>query len=189
MSGARTVAWNGLRLLTMALVLTVLALAGGCSDESNELRLWMDQVRSSARPVQEPIAEPKRFEPFRYDRVGQTDPFAQTRLGGLSLEAPEAVKGGGLRPDTTRRREVLEEYPLDAIRMVGHLSNDRQSFALLQIGDMVHRARVGNHMGQDFGLITRVSESEVQLRELVQDASGEWVHRETILHLQEGGGK
>lgn len=189
MSGTRAGAGSGPGLLAMALFLTVLAFVGGCSDESNELRLWMDQVRSSTRPVQETIAEPKRFDPFRYDRAGQSDPFAPTRLGGLSLEVPEATKGGGLRPDTMRRREILEDYPLDAIRMVGHLSNDRQSFALLQIGDLVHKARVGNHAGQDFGLITRISESEVRLRELVQDASGDWVHRETILHLQQGGGK
>ncbi|MFP5405716.1 MAG: pilus assembly protein PilP [Gammaproteobacteria bacterium] len=174
------------RSIAACSVLGMLVLLAGCGDESGELRGWMDEVRASVAPVPESIAEPKRFEPFRYGRVGQADPFAQSRLGGLPIEAPEAAKGGGLRPETHRPREVLEGYPLDAIRMVGHLSNGRQSFALLQVDNTVHQARVGNHAGQDFGLITKVSESEVRLRELVQDASGDWVHRETVLQLQEG---
>ncbi len=177
------------RALGAGLTLVALCLVAACSEDSDELRSWMDEVRASAQPVRDTIAEPKRFEPFRYDRAGQADPFAPTRLGGLPLEAPQAAKSGLLRPDTARPREALEAYPLDAIRMVGHLSNGRQSFALLQVDSMVHQARVGNHAGQDFGLITKVSESEVRLRELVQDAAGDWVHRETTLRLQEGEGK
>jgi type IV pilus assembly protein PilP len=90
-----------------------------------------------------------------------------------------------LSPDTRRVRETLEQHPLDALRMVGHLSNGRQSFALLQVDGVVHQARVGNHAGQDFGVITHVDEKEVRLRELVQDAAGEWVHREARLRLYE----
>ena len=70
--------------------------------------------------------------------------------------------------------------------MVGHLANGQSNFALLQVDDMVHQARVGQHAGQDFGVITRIDESEVRLRELVQDAAGDWVQRETTLRLQEG---
>jgi type IV pilus assembly protein PilP len=147
----------------------------------------MDQVRATTQPVRESIAEPKRFEPFRYDRGGEADPFAQTRLAGLALEAmPEAVRPRSkLQPDTSRPREALEGYPLDAIRMVGHMSNGRQSFALLQADRIVHQAEVGNHAGQNYGVITRVDENEVRLRELVQDAAGEWVQRETSLRLHE----
>lgn len=73
--------------------------------------------------------------------------------------------------------------------MVGHLSNGRQAFALLQVETMVYQARVGSYAGQNFGMITKVSENEVKLKELVQDAAGDWVERETALRLQEGGKK
>ena len=76
--------------------------------------------------------------------------------------------------------------PLDAIRMVGHMSNGQNSFALLQVDSTVYQARVGNYAGQNFGKITRVTESEVQLKELVQDAGGDWTERQTALQLQEG---
>ena len=146
----------------------------------------MESVRATTPPVRETISEPKRFEPFRYDRAGESDPFARTRLAGFSQEV-QARSGGMLQPDLNRPREILESYPLDAIRMVGHMANGRQNFALLQVDTTVHQARVGNHAGQNFGVITRVAEREVKLRELVQDAAGDWVHRETTLQLQEGG--
>lgn len=177
------------RMIAGAFALAVLSLAAGCGDESDELRAWMDEVRATRQPQRETIAEPKRFEPFRYDRAGQSDPFAQARLGGLPAEAPEVSRTARLHPDTSRPREALEAWPLDAIRMVGHLSSGQRSFALLQVQDTVYQARVGNHAGQDFGVITKVSDTEVRLRELVQDAAGEWVHRETTLRLHEGEAK
>ena len=92
----------------------------------------------------------------------------------------------GVVPDVNRRRESLESYPLEQIKMVGHLSNGKQNFALLQVESLVYQAKVGNFAGQNFGVITRVSESEIKLKEMVQDAAGEWVERETALRLQEG---
>jgi type IV pilus assembly protein PilP len=165
---------------------SVLLLAG-CGDDRNELREWMDGVRASTHAVRETIAEPRPFEPFRYERSGEADPFAPTRLVGLVFDqAPaDARARSGLSPDTERMREPLEQHPLDALRMVGHLSNGRQSFALLQVAGVVHQVRVGNHAGQNSGVITHVDEKEVRLRELVQDAGGEWVHREARLRLHE----
>lgn len=164
-------------------------LLAGCEQDRSDLQGWMDRVRADTRPIRETIAEPKQFEPFRYDRAGDVDPFTRSRLAGLPPE-DAGVAGGNarkLKPDMQRPRELLESYPLDTIRMVGHLSNGRQSFALLQVDGIVHQARVGNYAGQNHGVITQVTETEVRLRELVQDAAGDWVHRETTLALQEGG--
>ena len=69
--------------------------------------------------------------------------------------------------------------------MVGHMSNNNASFALLQVENMVYQARVGNYAGQNFGKIVRVSEGEVVLKEMVQDAAGDWNERDTALRLQE----
>ena len=163
------------------------ALLAGCGDDRAELRSWMDQVRANTQPVRESIAEPKKFDPFRYERAGETHPFERTRLAGLQADEARRGKGSLPGPDESRPRELLESFPLDAIRMVGHMSNGSQNFALLQVDNTGHQARVGNHAGQNHGVITRVVENEVRLRELVQDAAGDWVHRETTLQLQEGG--
>ena len=171
------------RLMMMAAALAL----SGCANDQSELRAWMEQVRASTPPVQERIEEPKRFEPFRYDNVAQVDPFSLEKMA-VVLESSHKP-GGGLKPDLNRRREVLESYPLDTIRMVGRLASGRQNHALLQVDRIVYQARVGNYAGQNFGVITRISDDEVLLRELVQDAAGDWVHRESKLQLQEGGSK
>jgi len=164
-----------------AAVVVGAGLLAGCSDEQQEIRAWMQQQRAGMPTIKETIPPPKPFEPFRYENTGQVDPFAQSRLVAKGGAAP----GAGIQPDLTRRREVLEGFPLDAIRMVGHMSNGRSNFALLQVDSTVFQARVGNYAGQNYGMITRVTESEVRLKELVQDAAGDWTERETALQLQE----
>lgn len=176
------------RPIAALVALATATLLGGCGDDRAELQGWMDGVRATAQPMKVTVEEPKRFEPFRYQREGDSDPFAQTRLSGFALEALAQAQPqrSGLQPDLRRPREVLEGFPLDSIRMVGHLANGQHNYALLQVENMVHQAKVGQHAGQDFGVITRIAESEVQLKELVQDAAGDWVQRETTLRLQEG---
>ena len=162
----------------------VVAAAAGCSADESELRNWMDQVRRVTQPIRDSIPEPKRFMPFRYDNAGQVDPFTASKLASTLEQAVQRNKTGP-RPDLERRREVLENYPLEAIRMVGHLADKRHNTALLQVDTMVYQARVGMYAGQNFGRIVKISESEVMLKELVQDAAGEWTERETALRLQE----
>lgn len=148
----------------------------------------MEQVRSTTQPIRDTIAEPKRFEPFRYDDVALIDPFSPGKLQAAYDRLVQRAKGG-ITPDLNRRREPLESYALESIQMVGHLSNGKQNFALLQVQSLIYQAKVGTYAGQNFGLITKVSENEVKLKELVQDAAGEWVERETALQLQEGSKK
>ena len=164
-----------------AILLACGALLGGCSDEQQEIRSWMQAQRTTIPVVKQKITAPKQHEPFRYDKAGQSDPFAQSRLAGKSGATP----AGGVQPDMARLREALEGFPLDTIRMVGHMSNGQKNFALLQVDNTVYQARVGNYAGQNFGKITRVTDSEVQLKELVRDAAGDWTERETALRLQE----
>ncbi len=166
---------------TMALAVVATAALAGCGDDTQEIRSWMQEQRAKVPPMKTNIAPPKQFEPFRYDATG-VDPFAPTRL---SLKGLAEGPASGPKPDLQRRREALEQFPLESIRMVGHLRNANSSFAVLQAENMVFQARVGNYAGQNFGRITRVSESEVVLKELVQDAAGDWVERSTSLRLQE----
>jgi type IV pilus assembly protein PilP len=90
-----------------------------------------------------------------------------------------------VRPDLERRRETLEGFSLDQIKMVGTMRQNNANVALLETGRATHMVRVGNFVGQNFGLVTRISESEVQIKEIVQDAAGEWVERPAKLELQE----
>jgi len=164
-------------------------LLAGCAEDQAELREWMQSVRAGVKPVRQTIEEPRRFEPYRYDNEGQVDPFSIAKLGGAAGATEPDAPRGGLKPDTHRPREALEAYPLDAIRMVGHLANRKGNYALLQAESLVYQARVGNYAGQNFGMITRISDTEVRLKELVQDAVGDWVERETTLQIQDGSGQ
>ncbi len=170
------------RLLMCVILLVGLA---ACGSDKNELIAWMTEVRNSTPPIKESIPEPKRFEPFRYENLAQVEPFSTRKLQA-AFDKLQSRSKNGVTPDINRRRESLESYPLEQIKMVGHLSDRKSNFALLQVESLVYQAKVGNYAGQNFGVITKVSESEVKLKELVQDASGEWVERETALRLQEG---
>ncbi len=165
-----------------ALVLLSFTLSG-CTNDQSDLVGWMKRERELAPKPRPKVAEPKKFEPFRYDHVGVGDPFASAKL--LAALERASPKSGGITPDTKRAREELEGYPLDSLRLVGHLQSGKNAIALVQSVAGVHKVKVGNYLGQNFGLITRVSETEVKVKELVQDAAGEWGEREVVLQLQD----
>lgn len=163
------------------LAVLVLAIAG-CETDRTELRTWMEQTRSTTPPIKEKIAEPKSFEPFRYQASGEIDPFSVAKLRVGTVDVARA--SNGLRPDLQRRREPLEAYPLDSLKMVGNLAQHGTTVALLQAEAVLFQVRVGNYIGQNFGRVLRVSEEEIAVREIVQDAAGDWIERDTALRLQ-----
>ena len=164
-------------------LLAALLLLGGCDANQDELRAWMEQVRKTTPPSAQKVDEPRHFEPFRYDDATLPDPFSLAKMNAM-MERAGVVKGG-LAPDLRRTREALESFGLDQVKLVGHLRRAGKETALVQVEKLVYQVRVGNHIGQDYGRVTRISENEVTLKELVQDASGAWVGRETVLQLQE----
>ena len=167
-----------------ALVASVLLV--GCDSNIAEIDVWMEEVRATTPPVRTTLEEPKRFSPFYYDLVEELPPFSPIKLA--ALQDPMQVRAkGGLAPDVNRRREVLENFPLEQIQMVGFMRSSRYNTALLQVENTIYQARIGNYAGQNYGVVTNIGETEVALRELVQDATGDWVERETVLKLQEKG--
>jgi type IV pilus assembly protein PilP len=164
--------------------MAAMAALAGCDGDQQALQVWMDETRRNTPPVHEIIAEPKRFEPFRYQAATQVDPFSTAKLQG-AIEKLAARNLSGLKPDTARRREPLETFPLESVKLVGNLQQGKVNVALVEVEKLVYQARVGNYIGQNFGKVTRISETEVNLKELVQDAVGDWVERETSLRLQE----
>lgn len=165
-----------------ALVASVLLV--GCDSNIGEIDVWMEQVRATTPPARTRLEEPKRFSPFYYDLVEELPPFSPIKLA--ALQDPMQVRAkGGLAPDVNRRREVLENFPLEQVKMVGFMRSSRYNSVLLQVESTIYQARIGNYAGQNFGVVTAIGETEVALRELVQDATGDWVERETVLKLQE----
>jgi type IV pilus assembly protein PilP len=171
-----------MRRKKLSAVVIFSALLAGCgSDGMDDLREFVKNAHVDRKPKVEPLPEVKTQETFIYAANNLIDPFA-----AYNLKPNRSKNAGGPRPDTNRRKEPLEDYPLDALKMVGTLSRGKQSWAVIQAPDgTVHRAKVGNHLGQNFGMITKIAESKVDIIELVQGALGDWVEREANLALAE----
>jgi type IV pilus assembly protein PilP len=158
------------------------AMLAGCSDgDVAEVRQWMAQTEKQTAVSVKPLSEPKTFIPFAYTHTDVVDPFSQDKL---LVELAQA--GGANRPDQERAKEPLEYFPLDTVRMVGAIRKGGVNYALLQIDRSVYQVRVGQRIGQNYGVVTSVSETAVEVRETVQDATGDWVERMTKLELLEG---
>lgn len=160
------------------------ALLAGCGEgDVREVRDWMDQVQRDTRPSVKPLVEPKDFIPYAYNARDAVDPFDQNKLLG-ELARTAAVSPNRNQPDLQRPRELLETFPLDTMQMVGSMRKAGAGYALLQIDRAVYQVRVGQRIGQNFGVVTQVGDDAVDIREVVQDAAGDWVERMARLELQ-----
>ena len=158
----------------------------GCAADMDELRQWMEQQRKEAKPSVTPLLPPKKFLPQPYEAGAGVDPFSTQKLS-VAIRQEAAQPNSLLTAEFNRRKEPLEAYPLDSMAMVGSLTRDNRRYALLRVDNLLYQVKVGDHLGQNFGLITKVSETEITLREIVQDAAGEYVERMSTLQLQEKG--
>jgi type IV pilus assembly protein PilP len=166
-----------------AFVAAALLLAGCGDSDVKEVRDWMDQVKQETRPAVKPLSEPKDFIPYAYGAKEAVDPFSQDKLLSQLVKAAETAPDPN-KPDMQRPRELLEGYPLDTMHMVGTMQKAGVSYALVQIDRAVYQVRAGQHIGQNFGIVTRVGDEAINIREVVQDAAGEWVERLAKLELQ-----
>jgi type IV pilus assembly protein PilP len=170
-----------MKRLLIPIAVTVL---GGCSSELDDLKQFVrDSEKGLPRRI-EPLPAVKPFEPFTYEGFDLPDPFKPRKLS-----APKEGAGGGVAPDLNRRKEPLESFPLEQLKMVGTLSQGKDTFALVRADKTLYRVKKGNYMGQNFGLITEVTESGIKLKEIVQDSAGDWAERQSELPLLEEAGK
>jgi type IV pilus assembly protein PilP len=170
-----------LHLSAAALAIVVLA---GCSGEQEELQQWMKQQQLEVKPSVEPLSPPKKFNPQPYAANGSLEPFSQQKLT-VALKKEASQPNSVLAAEFNRRREPLEAYPLDSMSMVGSVVKNGRSYALLRVDNLLYQVKTGDYMGQNYGKIVRISETEISLREIVQDAAGEWIERPSALQLQE----
>lgn len=170
------------RLVLIMTALAGLALTACSSEEHQDIKQWMNEVAKDMRGRVPPLPEIKPFPIVSYDAAELMDPFNPAKIE--PDKKPESG-GGGVKPDFNRFREPLESYALDSLRMIGLIQKGRMINAIIMADKKVYVAKIGNYMGQNFGIITDITQSEVQLREQVQDASGDWVERTSSLQLQE----
>lgn len=169
-----------------ASVLVFFALAGCFGSEQDDLQGWMATQRAQVKPTIPAISEPKKFTPESYSEVAALEPFDVQKLTrALRRDSSQPTTSGLIGPELARRKESLESFPLDAMAMVGSMNRNGQAVALVTVDKLLYQVRLGNHLGLNYGRITRISETELALREIVQDAAGEWIERVATLQLQE----
>jgi type IV pilus assembly protein PilP len=172
---------SALRLVATALAVAALA---GCGAEQEELQQWMEQQRREAKPNVEPLSAPKKFTPQTYNALTGVEPFSMQKLT-VALKQETRQPNSLLAAEINRRKEPLEAYPLDSMVMVGSVVKSGRPYALLKVDNLLYQVKAGDYLGQNYGKITRISETDIALREIVQDAAGEWIERSGALQLQE----
>lgn len=164
-------------------------LVGCIGAEHEDLHEWLGTQKSMAKPRVQPLKEPSVFLPQAYEASTEMDPFNMLKLTQVLRRETEknTANTALLTAEQNRRKEELESYPLDSMTMVGSLKKGNQRIALLRVNQLIYQVGAGNYLGQNYGRIVQIEENSIKLREVVQDAAGDWVERMATLDLQEGG--
>ena len=170
---------NGIRYSRMIGIVLLASVLAACGGAQGDLEKWIAEVKARPAPPLDPLPVMQQFETFEYAAQGLRDPFSDAWINQEG--------GNALRPDPDRRKEPLEAFPLDAMSMVGSVNRKGAPYALLKVDDLLYQVKVGDYLGQNYGKILAITETDITLREIVQDAAGEWIERPTTLQLQEGG--
>jgi type IV pilus assembly protein PilP len=161
-------------------VAMVAATLSACSGPDDDLRAYIDEVKARPGGRIDPLPPIEPAPTFVYQPGTRRSPFIPDAPQRRLSNDPNAVEG----PDQNRPREFLEQFPLDTLRMVGTLADRRASFGLVQTTDgLVHRVAVGNHMGQNYGRIISITDSEIQLVEIISDGLGGYLERPAAIGL------
>jgi type IV pilus assembly protein PilP len=166
----------------LGLVTLVLLLAACGQREFGDIKQWMDESTKNLRGKVEPLPEVKPYQPVIYNAFDLVDPFNRVKLE----VAKKGGGGGALAPNLNRPKESLEAYDLEKLKMVGTLEQNKVINALIRSPDgNLYRVKLGSYMGQNFGMVTAITEREVTLKEIVEDSGGDWVERTSTLSLDE----
>ncbi len=170
--------------LSRFIVLVSILMLAACGEiEQNELEEWMQEQRKLTPSTIASVTAPKVFVSASYEAFAADDPFDELKLKRVLDRLRVGTNSSAMKPDLSRKRDVLESYPLDAIKMVGFMMQKSKPTAILSASGVLFNAVLGEYIGQDFGKIVGITEQEVSFKELVQDASGVWVKRDSKLPL------
>jgi len=169
--------YNSLNFILIGVFACLLAACNG--DKGDDLDKFMATAANDMGKGVEPLPEVLPYTPLQYNADGiLTDPFRARKAAG---------KSGVLQPNTNRPKEALEAYPLESLKYVGSMSKNNLSYALIKTPDnTIQQVKVGNYIGPNFGLVTKISESDIAIKEIIQDdLTGDWVERTASINLQE----
>ena len=169
---------NSQRNFVLVAVLGSLLIACS-SDEGDDLDKFMATAANDMSKSVEPLPEVLPYSPLQYNADGTlSDPFKARKA---------ANKAGALQPNTNRPKEALEAYPLESLKYVGSMSKNKLSYALIKTPDnTIQQVKRGNYIGPNYGLITQINESDIVIKEIIQDdLTGDWVERNASINLQE----
>lgn len=164
------------------------ALAGCDSGEFSDLKAELATLTKDVRGKVDPLPVVKPYEPVAYGAFDQPDPFGPAKIQ-LATKSGSPAASSALAPDLNRPKEPLEAFPLESLKMVGILQQQGRTFGLVKADASIYRIRPGNYVGQNFGVVTKINETEITLRELIQEAGGDWTERNSTLQLQEAEAK
>ncbi|MCB5208023.1 pilus assembly protein PilP [Methylovorus mays] len=176
MNHSRTSVLAALPAIWAVCLALTLSSCGG--DQGDDLDQFMQNAAKDMKVKIEPIPEVKPYSPFEYNADGTLhDPF----------KARKAQSSRGVQPNLNRTREPLEGYPLESLKYVGSLSKANLKYALIKTPDEnIQQVKIGNYVGQNFGIVTDINDDAVVLKEIVQDElSGDWTERTSSMGLQE----
>ena len=157
--------------------IAVLLLAiSGCSEDTSDLERWIAETKLKYQGEVEPLPEIEPYRTFVYDASLLSDPFVIEQYIDDSPIGP--------KPDAGRRKEPLEYFPLDTLKMVGILEQHNTMWGLIRDSEgTIHRVQAGNYAGENDGKIFSVSETEISISELIPDGLGGWIDRQASLSL------
>jgi len=165
----------------------VMALLTGCSnDDFSDLTRYLSDVKARPKEPIKPLPEIKVIEPFMFKPEGLRDPFKPPLEQPEQAEGIDVSAGSGIKPDTSRRKEELESFPLDGLRMVGTIDMKSNLWGLVKASDgTIYRVKVGNYMGKNYGKIIRIVSDKIELMEIVPDKPGTWREQPASITLTE----
>ncbi|QHS11563.1 pilus assembly protein PilP [Sinimarinibacterium sp. NLF-5-8] len=167
----------------MLLIISLLGagLLSGCEQDMSDLQQQVAALKARKSTRIPPIPQPKQADSFTYDAADRRDPFIE-----IVPAVRVAAIASGPRPNLSRNREPLEEFPLDALRMVGTITTSGGVFALIRTPDkVINRVTIGNYLGQNYGQIKSIDPTQVSLMELIEDGFGGWIARAASLSLDD----
>lgn len=181
---AKTIAARAARLpsgLRVVIATGMMFLITACSnDQFEDLEGYVNQVKGRPGKPISPLPKVTPYERYSYNSKKLRDPFVPAKKA-------RAKKGGSsnkLRPNMVREKEVLEQYPLDTLKMVGSLKQGAEKWAIIKTTDgMIHRVKVGNYLGKNFGKILRITDTQIELKEILADGLGGWMQRQAALKI------
>lgn len=172
--------WNFHRRVTTLALVGAAAMVAACSGGNADLQAYLDEVKARPGGRIDPLPQVQPAPSFAYEPAQRRSPFMPDRQQTRVSAGPNATIG----PDPNRAREFLEGFSLDTLRMVGTLVQNDLRYGLVRTSDgLIHRVRVGNHLGQNYGRIVSISESQIQLVEIIPDGLGGFIERQAAIAL------